>query len=128
MKLAERTQKLVSLFPAVIRKKMPAEIQVVLVNTAASRRLNLRYRKKDKPTNVLSFRYSKEYSEIILCSVVIRTEAKAAGNTFDAQMTWMIVHGMLHLVGIHHEASATREQQFMRIEQAVLRKYRECKT
>ena len=115
-------------FPLTLQKRLPKEIIVISLSKPQSAALNRRYRKKRKPTNVLSFFYSPEYGEIILCPTVIRVEAKAAGNTYEYQMTWMVIHGMLHLSGIHHEASGKAEQQFERIEQAVLRKYQGLKT
>ncbi|MBI4225019.1 MAG: rRNA maturation RNase YbeY [Candidatus Sungbacteria bacterium] len=122
MKFQEQLIKLSKFFPVAIRKKMPAEIHIVWVSIAASRRLNRLYRKKDKPTNVLSFRYGAEYGELLLCRPVVQREARAAGAAFHAQMTWMIVHGMLHLAGIHHEASAQAERRFEKIEEEVMRK------
>lgn len=98
-------KKIVKYLPSSLRKKLPKEIAVVTMKEAESRRLNRIYRKKDKSTNVLSFRYDDTYAEILICPSVIRREAKKQGNTFDYQMTWMVVHGMLHIAGIHHEHS-----------------------
>lgn len=84
-----------------------------------SRRLNHIYRGKDKATNILSFRYSKDYGEILVCPEVIRREAKAQGNTYKYQVTWMILHGMLHLAGLHHEKSLKTAKRVERIERDV---------
>ena len=105
----------------VVQKKLPADVVIVAVSEKESWRLNRMYRQKDKPTNVLSFFYGKEYGEIIVCPTVIRREAKAQGNSFAYQMTWMIVHGMIHLSGVHHEASASKAKRFEKIEQRVLK-------
>ena len=101
---------------------MPADIQIVTVSEKESRALNSRYRKKHKPANVLSFHYSKEYGEIIICLVVIRREAKAQKHSFEYQLAWMIVHGMIHLAGMHHEKSRMMTQKVVRIEDQVLEK------
>ena len=111
-----------SSFPMTIRKKLPRKIVVVFVREDASRRLNRAYRKKDTPTNVLSFRYGDEYGEIVLCRPVIRREAREQGSSFHAQVTWMIVHGMIHLSGVHHEGSPDAERRFQKIEEEVLGK------
>ena len=108
--------------PQAVRKKLPADIGIIAVSEKKSQALNRTYRGKDKATNVLSFFYSKGYGEIIVCPAVIRREAKAAGHLFEYQMTWMIVHGMLHLSGVHHEGSLRAGRTFERIEQGVLRK------
>lgn len=112
----------VKFLPSAIRKRLPEAIAVFPLSPVKSRAINKKYRKKDKPTNVLSFRYSDEYGEILVCPAVIRREARERGNTFDYQMTWMIVHGMLHLSGLHHETSAAREKKFVRVERSVLDK------
>ena len=84
--------------------------------------MNREYREKDKPTNVLSFFYSKEYGEILVCPEIIVREAKEQGNTQEFQMTWMIVHGMLHLAGVHHEKSARAEKEVEKMERKILKK------
>jgi len=113
---------LISLFSKIIRKRLPLEIQVVELSLMDSQKLNKMYRKKNKPTNVLSFRYGKNYGEILLCLDVIKKEAKRAGNTYRYQMTWMILHGMLHLAGMHHENSKTLEKRVEKIEEKILAK------
>ena len=118
-----RSKNIVKLLPQAIRKGLPADIQIVEVSESESRRLNLIYRGKRKPANVLSFFYDKEYGEIIVCPALIRREAKAQGNSFEYQMTWMIVHGMIHLSGSHHEKSAVAAQQVSRLEQKILRTF-----
>lgn len=64
--------------------------------------------------------YGQEYGEIILCPTIIKKDAKEQGNTQVFQMTWMVVHGMLHLAGLHHEKSKVMTQRVIRIENAVL--------
>src|SRR3989338_4258876 len=117
-------KRIVRCLPQAIAKRLPAEISVVWVSKAEWGVLNCRYLKKDKATNVLSFRYSDEYGEILVCPAVIRAEAKAQGHSFEYQMTWMIVHGMLHLSGVHHEQSALAEKKFSRVEQEILEQFR----
>ncbi len=108
--------------PAVLAKKLPRDIAVVMVSEKVSQSLNKEYRENDHSTNVLSFRYDDSYGELLVCVPVIIREAKEEGNTQLFQMTWMIVHGMLHLAGLHHENSKTLEARAERIERAVLGK------
>ncbi|MDP3778627.1 MAG: rRNA maturation RNase YbeY [bacterium] len=106
--------------PAALAKKLPRDIAVVMVSEKVSQSLNKEYRKKDHSTNVLSFRYDDSYGELLICFPVVRREAKEQGNTQLFQMTWMIVHGMLHLAGLHHEKSGKTAKMSERIEQRVL--------
>lgn len=113
------------------RRKLPCEIKVVGASLAESRRLNRVYLKKNKPANVLSFRYwpdvstrgreAKEgYGEIIVCPQVIRRDAKKHGNSYQYQLRWMILHGLLHLAGLNHEKSSKERKRFEKLEQKLL--------
>ena len=113
--------RIVKVLPQAIRNGLPADIAIVEVSEKESRRLNLIYRGRRKPANVLSFRYDHEYGEIIVCALMIRREAKMQKHSFKYQMTWMVVHGMIHLSGLHHEKSDAAAQKAERIEQAILR-------
>lgn len=132
-----------ALLPMRIRQKLPQEVGVVEISASESMRLNRQYRKKRKPANVLSFRYSDAYGEILLCPEVIRREAlentgkvlkntvspeqsrgnaRVKGHLFVIHMTWMIVHGMLHIAGVHHELSETEDRRSRAIEKDIVRK------
>ena len=119
-KLVKNIKKLLS--KAVI-KKLPKEIVLKEVSERESRKFNQKYRGKNKPANVLSFCYSKDYGEILVCPSVIRKEAKKQGNTYKQQMTWMILHGMLHLGGLHHEFSAKARNRSEKIEKGILARF-----
>ena len=89
------------------------ELKVVAVRTvgsARSRSLNLRYRGKDRPTNVLSFAGpgampdgSRMLGELVICAPVVAQEARAQGKSAEAHWAHMTVHGVLHLLGFDHE-------------------------
>ena len=113
-------KKIKRVFPQNLKQKLPKIVRIVLIDTETSRSINARFRKKRKPSNVLSFRYDSAYGEILLCAPIIRKEAYEKDNSYAFQMTWMIVHGMIHLSGLHHERSAVFEQRVMRLEQKIL--------
>jgi probable rRNA maturation factor len=87
-----------------------AQVTLRVVGPSESRRLNRRFRGKDKPTNVLSFVYSDVRSDpaapvvgdIVLCRSVLHAEARAQGKPLDAHWAHLVVHGMLHLQGYDH--------------------------
>lgn len=118
----ELLQKVRRALPHVFLKKLPRRVTAVEVQEKEATRLNLVYRNKNKPANVLSFRYGPKYGEIIVCPAVIRREARAAGRPFNQQMTWMIMHGMIHLAGVHHEESATMAKKVEKTEARILSK------
>lgn len=108
------------IFPPRYRRALPRQIQVIRVDERTARTLNRVYRARLAPGSVLSFRYGDSYGELILCPAVIRREARAQGTTYVFQMTWMIVHGMLHLAGVHHERSKYRAVRFEKLEREII--------
>jgi probable rRNA maturation factor len=90
-----------------------AEITVRIVNAEEGQRLNKAFRKKDYPTNVLTFEYAQATEEspwvladLVLCAPVVAQEAKAQGKTLQAHYAHLLVHGTLHAQGWDHETSA----------------------
>ncbi len=73
------------------------EVSVVLVRPDTIRDLNLRFRKRNEPTDVLSFEVDGPYGEMV-GEVVICPEC--AGPHMDVEE--LVVHGALHLSGMDH--------------------------
>ena len=118
---------IVKKFPSYLRRRLPKQILVVAISSSRLGQLNQQYRKENKPPDVLSFRYGKDYGEILVCPAVIRREAKKQGNSYKYQMTWMIVHGMLHLAEIHHEKSKISARKVEKIELEILTRFSKIK-
>ena len=88
------------------------ELSIALVSEKKSREINKKYRKKDKPTNILSFVLTKNSGEIILCPTLIKKEIKKFNRTFPKLMGFLVIHGMLHLKGYDHGAKMERLEKF----------------
>lgn len=99
------------------KKSLDSDISIAIVSPQKIRSLNKKYRKKDKPTDVLSFVYSqhkKNFSgEIIICPRIVKKNSKDAGENFQKELKKVLVHGALHILGYDHEKSA-REEKIMR--------------
>jgi probable rRNA maturation factor len=85
-------------------------VSVRAVGNARSRSLNLSFRGKDRPTNVLSFQGpgampdgSRFLGELVICAPVVAREARAQGKSAESHWAHMTVHGVLHLLGFDHE-------------------------
>jgi probable rRNA maturation factor len=89
-----------------------AELCLVLVGNREIRELNAKFRKKDYPTDVLSFQagYELPSGMRLLGDVVISVEkakeqAEQRGRTLDEEMVALLIHGVVHLLGYDHERS-----------------------
>lgn len=114
-------KKIIRAFPKGFKKQLPKEAAVINISETRSRALHHAYFKKDTPTNVMSFRYAADYGEILVCPAIIKQESKRDGNSYHYQMTWMVVHGMLHLAGVHHEKSKRAASQFEALEAKIIK-------
>ena len=84
------------------------EVSVTLTNNKEIRKLNKLFRSIDKPTDVLSF----PMDDIVLGDIVISLEKakKQAVDSFERELVFLCVHGLLHLLGYDHEISKDEEK------------------
>ena len=86
-----------------------AVVAVKIVGATEGKRLNLLWRGRDYPTNVLSFPAAslpvepRPLGDLVLCAPVIEREARAQCKPLAAHWAHLIVHGCLHLLGHDHE-------------------------
>ena len=78
------------------------DLSLVFIDKTKSRKLNQIYRKKNKPTNVLSFPISEEMGEIFIDRETSRRETGKFGMTFEEFIDFLFIHGLLHLKGMQH--------------------------
>ena len=83
---------------------MPVTVRIV--GSREGRLLNRRFRRINRPTNVLSF----STGDIVLCHPVIAREARAQGKALANHYAHMVVHGMLHLLGHDHKRKKDAER------------------
>lgn len=81
------------------------EVNILLTGDAEMQRLNLQFRGKDKPTDVLSFPAQEPDTggDIAISLASARTQASALGHDLLTEVKVLILHGMLHLAGHDHE-------------------------
>lgn len=79
-------------------------LTLVFVGAARAQSYNQAHRNKSYIPNVLSFPLTEKTGEIIICPEVARKEAKNHGLSYEGYITYLFIHGLLHLKGHDHGA------------------------
>jgi probable rRNA maturation factor len=98
-------------------------VAVVITDTEAIRQLNRQYRGVDAPTDVLSFENTPDpdfppvespphLGDIIIACPVAEAQAQAAGHTTSQEITLLVVHGALHLLGFDHDTPSPKNKMW----------------
>ncbi len=123
-------------FVAPVRAR--GELAIALASNAEVRALNRRYRRKDRPTDVLAFPAAgrgpkgpgtrekgknalpsyraaelpsyRFLGDIVIATGVARRQAAEAGHSYAAELRILALHGLLHLLGYDHHGVAERKQ------------------
>ncbi len=109
-----------------LRRVAPARARggmtVAIVPDGRVQRLNRQYRRKDAPTDVLSFPSDdgdrpgpdgRYLGDVVIAAGVARRQAKDAGHSLQTELRVLALHGLLHLLGYDHE---TDDGQMSRLE------------
>ncbi|EPJ3659519.1 rRNA maturation RNase YbeY [Acinetobacter baumannii] len=113
--------------------KEDCEIGIACVDLEESHQLNLQYREKDKPTNVLSFPSdipeevlpmldALPLGDLVICIPVVLQEALEQKKTAQNHFAHLLVHGVLHLLGYDHETSDEDAEEMEGLEIEILAK------
>src|SRR3954468_9583834 len=99
-------------------------LTVALSDDRRVRALNKRDRKKDKPTNVLSYPSGEAsfLGDIVLARQTVWREAREQKKAPADHMAHLVVHGTLHLLGHDHETSEADAERMEALERRILAK------
>ncbi|HEY8345104.1 MAG TPA: rRNA maturation RNase YbeY [Bacillota bacterium] len=105
-------------------QKGESEVGIILTDRETIHQLNRDYRQVDAPTDVLSFALSEGDQEpqaefipdllgdVIICIPKAQEQAREYGHSFEREVLYLAVHGVLHLLGYDHQTA--EEKQVMR--------------
>jgi probable rRNA maturation factor len=106
-KLAGVSERSLETFATRARKAagVKGQVQVLITSSEELRELNRRFRRKDKPTDVLSFPaiVDGEAGDIAISADIASENAYQLGHSLDEELRILILHGILHLGGHDHE-------------------------
>ena len=107
-----------------------AELSLLLVNDAQIQALNLKYLRRDKPTNVLAFPMRQgEFSvlhphllgDLVISIETARRQRKRFGLDEMKMITLLMIHGILHLLGYEHGGTKKGGQEMAMKQKELLR-------
>lgn len=105
------------------------ELSVVFVHDQGMRSLNRTYRSKDRTTNVLAFAQGQTYAgepqtrmlgDVVISLPAAAQEAHEMNQSLEERVVFLLVHGLLHLLGYDHEGSESQRLCMERREQEIL--------
>lgn len=109
-------------------------VSIVFVDDTEMEWFNTNYRNKPETTNVLSFPLFSgeeeslaavpisELGDIIISLDRALEEAIEHAETIEHRVNWLLIHGLLHLLGYDHERSEGEAEEMYAIEQDLLRR------
>jgi len=112
-----------------LKIRLPYQIGLSIVGPARMQKLNAQFRRKNKPTDVLSFSHLEgmqilevcpEVGDIILCWSVAKDQAKEFGTSRKEELQRLTVHGLLHLFGYDHETNTKDARRMFRLQEKIL--------
>jgi len=114
-----------------LKIKKSGLISLALVGEAAMKKMNRVYRRKNAVTDVLSFAeqdvqggkikpaVAGYWGEIIICYSQAVKQAKKNQRTVKQELAWLLVHGVLHLLGYDHQ-DPVGDRQMRALEEKIL--------
>jgi probable rRNA maturation factor len=127
------------------RLRRPVEVSVLLCDGAAMRVLNARYRGIDAPTDVLSFGQLEDTAvpgvgaayqapaadavapcappvagDVVIAVDVAARQATARGEPLERELCRLLVHGMLHLMGMDHADPPAEDEPMLSLQEQML--------
>lgn len=106
------------------KSTLSRELTVVFLNLKAAKVTNKQFRSRDYATDVLSFESMTPESlgELILCPQVLQKQALQHGLKYREELGYMLLHGILHLLGYDHETGPEDAEEMFAIQDAVFAK------
>ncbi|HEX7676125.1 MAG TPA: rRNA maturation RNase YbeY [Bdellovibrio sp.] len=104
--------------------KAKAELALVFLEKKPAQKINKEFRGKDYATDVLSFESMDPASlgELVMCPEVLKRQAKEHGLTFQKELGYMLLHGVLHLLGYDHETNEKDAKEMFDLQDSVFDK------
>ena len=92
-------------------RKTKYDVSIAFVGGQTMRKLNKQYRRKDRTTDVLAFSGEEDFmGEILINYQQIKKQAGDFGNSPREELVFIMVHGLLHLLGYNDDTPKGRQK------------------
>jgi probable rRNA maturation factor len=97
-------------------------LSVLIVDDAAIREINRDYLDRDRPTNVIAFAMQEGegagvqpdvLGDVVISAETAARDAAEAGTSFVSELYFLLLHGILHLLGYDHERGSASDAERM---------------
>lgn len=104
-----------------------AELSILLCDDDTIHDLNRRHRRKNKPTDVLAFALregqpvpgSTALGDVVISLDTAQRQADELGRTLWQEVTFLLAHGLLHLLGYDHQTDEEERRMNARADMLV---------
>lgn len=109
-----------------------AILTVILIDDEKMQELNKKYRNLDRTTDVLSFAYednerltfeNRILGEIFISIPKMQAQAKEYGHSEKRELSFLTVHGILHLLGYDHTLGKKEEEEMFAKQELILNEF-----
>ena len=100
-------------------KERKIDLSIALVGQERIKKLNKKYRGKNRATDVLSFSYDGS-GDIVICLGEVKKNARRFGTTFEKELSKVLIHGILHLLDYDHEKNEKEAEKMRKKEEYYL--------
>ena len=97
------------------------ELTIAIVGAQTITRLNKTFRKKNKVTDILSFGSAipGHLGELAICLQKVKSQAKANKHSLQIELNYLILHGVLHLLGYDHEKGGAEAKKMFKVQDGI---------
>jgi probable rRNA maturation factor len=130
-KLKSRYQTLFNKTLRYLKQPMNQTVDVFITNNQKIQQLNAMFRQKDYPTDVLSFPSGEpmiiqkkqpiHLGQIVISYPKAKQQAKAFHHSLERELSFLFVHGLLHLLGYNHD-TVDQEKKMLHLQDVILGK------
>lgn len=107
------------------------DLNIIFLTTREAKKINKTYRNKNYATDILSFIMQDSYAdsasnkglfflgELVICPEVVKKNAKNHKMTYREELLYMVLHGILHLLGYDHEKSENEARRMFQLQDEI---------